>query len=145
DPPVHSVHRSVLSRVFTPKKMNALEPQLRELCARCLDPFIGAGGFDFIADLGAVVPIRTIGMLLGIPIADQEEIRKRADADLLVEPGQQMEISHDKFVDEELFADYIDWRAEHPSDDLMTELLNAEFTDETGATRRLAREEVLTF
>ena len=32
----------------------------------------------------------------------------------------------------EIFADYIDWRAEHPSDDLMTELLNAEFEDETG-------------
>ena len=31
-----------------------------------------------------------------------------------------------------MFAEYIDWRAEHPSDDIMTELLNAEFEDETG-------------
>ena len=31
-----------------------------------------------------------------------------------------------------MFADYVDWRAEHPSDDIMTELLNAEFEDETG-------------
>ena len=44
-----------------------------------------------------------------------------------------------------MFADYIDWRAEHPSDDLMTELLNAEFEDETGTTRRLTREEILTY
>ena len=45
----------------------------------------------------------------------------------------------------EIFADYIDWRAEHPSDDLMTELLNAEFEDETGTTRRLTRDEILTY
>ena len=45
----------------------------------------------------------------------------------------------------EMFADYVDWRAEHPSDDLMTELLTAEFEDETGATRRLTRTEVLTY
>ena len=40
----------------------------------------------------------------------------------------------------EMFAEYIDWRAEHPSDDIMTELLNAEFEDETGTTRRAHRE-----
>ena len=44
-----------------------------------------------------------------------------------------------------MFADYIDWRAEHPSDDLMTELLNAEFNDETGTRRRLTRDEALTY
>ena len=44
-----------------------------------------------------------------------------------------------------IFAEYIEWRAEHPSDDLMTKLLNAEFEDETGAVRRLTREEVLTY
>ena len=37
------------------------------------------------------------------------------------------------FVDGEQFAEYIDWRADHPSDDIMTELLNAEFEDETGS------------
>ena len=44
-----------------------------------------------------------------------------------------------------MFTDYIDWRASHPSDDLMTELLTAEFADETGTTRRLRRDEVLTY
>ena len=39
-----------------------------------------------------------------------------------------------------VFEDYIDWRAEHPSDDLMTELLQAEFEDETASSRRLTRE-----
>src|SRR5580658_10620714 len=44
DPPIHDVHRGLLSRVFTPKKMNALEPKVREFCARSLDPLVGAGG-----------------------------------------------------------------------------------------------------
>ena len=44
-----------------------------------------------------------------------------------------------------MFAEYVDWRAQHPSDDLMTELLTAEFEDETGMTRRLTREEILTY
>jgi cytochrome P450 len=45
----------------------------------------------------------------------------------------------------EMFAEYIEWRAQHPSDDLMTQLLTAEFEDETGTTRRLTREEILTY
>jgi len=44
-----------------------------------------------------------------------------------------------------MFETYIDWRAEHPSDDIMTELLNAEFVDETGTTRNLKRQELLTY
>ena len=45
----------------------------------------------------------------------------------------------------EMFADYIDWRAEHPSDDLMTEMLHAEFEDENGTVRRLTRDEILIY
>ena len=82
DPPSHDIHRSLLSRVFTPRKMNAIEPKVREFCARSLDPLVGAGGFDFIADLGAQMPMRTIGMLLGIPEQDQEAIRDRIDEGL---------------------------------------------------------------
>jgi cytochrome P450 len=55
-----------------------------------------------------------------------------------------MEVGDD-FVSGEMFADYIDWRADNPSDDLMTDLLNAEFEDETGAVRRLSRQEILTY
>src|SRR6266700_4514713 len=145
DPPIHTMHRGLLSRVFTPKKMNALEPKIRELCARSLDPLVGAGRFDFIRDLGAQMPMRVIGMLLGIPEQDQEAIRDRVDADLRTKPGEPMKYSQDRFVTGDAFAEYVDWRAEHPSDDLMTEMLHAEFEDETGTTRRLTRDEVLTY
>ena len=44
-----------------------------------------------------------------------------------------------------MFVEYIEWRAEHPSDDVMTQLLQAEFEDETGTTRQLTRAEILTY
>jgi cytochrome P450 len=144
DPPVHTVRRTLLSRVFTPRKMAALEARIREFCARSLDPLIGAGRFDFVADLGVQMPMRTIGMLLGIPEQDQEAIRDLDDAALRTEAGKPMRYSQLR-LSGEIFADYIDWRAEHPSDDLMTELLQAEFKDETGTVRRLTRNEVLTY
>jgi cytochrome P450 len=144
DPPIHDIHRGLMSRVFTPKKMLAVEPKVREFCARTLDPLVGSGGFDFIADLGAQMPMRTIGYLLGIPESDQEAIRDRLDEGLrLTEGTPRIQESFDNAG--ELFAEYIDWRRDHPSDDLMTELITAEFEDETGTRRRLTREEALTY
>jgi cytochrome P450 len=148
DPPSHDLHRGLLSRVFTPRKMNAIEAKVREFCARSLDPLVGAGGFDFIRDLGAQMPMRTIGMLLGIPEQDQEAIRDRIDEGLRLEDGTMPDAvaKYGAGVDQAgSFEDYIDWRAEHPSDDLMTELLNAEFEDHTGTLRRLSRPEVLSY
>ena len=145
DPPVHTIHRSLLSRVFTPRRMAALESKIREFCAHSLDTLVGAGGFDFIADLGAQMPMRTIGMLLGIPEQDQEAIRDQVDAHLRTEAGQPMQTSADEVLSGEMFADYIDWRAEHPSDDLMTEMLQTEFEDEHGVVRRLTRDEILIY
>jgi cytochrome P450 len=149
DPPSHDLHRGLLSRVFTPKKMNAIEPKVREFCARSLDPLVGAGGFDFIADIGAEMPMRTIGMLLGIPEQDQQALRDRMDHGLRMDEDGAVPDAADFSAGLEqanAFADYIDWRADHPSDDLMTELLNAEFDDSaSGTRRRLTRAELLNF
>jgi cytochrome P450 len=144
DPPSHTMHRRMLSRAFTPRRVAALEPKIREFCANSLDPLVGAGGFDFIADLGAQVPMWTISMLLGIPEEDQEAVRDRVDANLRTEAGQPMEID-ELMVPGDNFREYIEWRAEHPSDDIMTELLVAEFEDETGSKRHLTRDELLNY
>ncbi|MGH3634585.1 MAG: cytochrome P450, partial [Mycobacterium sp.] len=145
DPPVHDIHRKLLARMFTPRKINELETKIRDYCVRCLDPLIGADGFDFVGDLGAQMPMRVIGMLLGIPEHDQETIRDRSNATMRTEVGKPMEIASDGFDTGEAFAQYIDWRAEHPSDDIMTELLNVEFEDATGTIRRLTRDELLIY
>jgi cytochrome P450 len=144
DPPLHDVHRGVMRRVFTPRKMDAIEPKVREFCRRSLDPLVGSGRFDFIHDLGAQMPMRTIGYLLGIPEEDQEAIRTRLDEGLHLADGEQPEAS-DQRGGMDLFGSYIDWRIEHPSDDIMTDLLTAEFVDETGTQRRLTRGEVLAY
>ncbi len=144
DPPIHTKHRRLLARVFTPRRVAELEPRIRAFCARSLDTVVGSGRFDFIADLGAQVPMRTIGMLLGIPEANQEFHRRDMEQTLRTETGQPMD-PQEGFASGEAFAEYIDWRAEHPSDDLITDLLNAEFEDETGTVRHLTRAEVLTY
>ena len=148
DPPAHDMHRSLLSRVFTPKRIADIEPKVREFCARTLDPHVGSDRFDFILDLGAQMPMRTIGMLLGIPEDDQEAIREKIDAGFKMESGEMPDADSAtygirSFGDD--FADYVEWRAKNPSDDLMTDLLNAEFEDETGTTRTLTTDEILNY
>jgi cytochrome P450 len=144
DPPTHTIHRSLLSRMFTPRKVAALEPEIRKFCAEALDPLVGVDRFDLIADFGARMPMRVIGMLLGIPEQDQQAVRDQTDDNLRTEPGQPMR--HAKaFAAGDNFDEYLDWRADHPSDDIMTELLNVEFEDETGERRRLTRQELVTY
>jgi cytochrome P450 len=145
DPPEHTKHRGIMSRVFTPRRMAALEDQIRDYCVRCLDPLVGSGGFDVIAELAAQLPMRVIGMLLGIPESDQVRVRDKTDKDLRTRPGQPMKVREGTVANGDMFAEYIDWRAKNPTDDLMTKLLNAEFEDVDGTTRTLTREEVLTY
>ena len=143
DPPLHDLHRGLLTRVFTPKRMNAIEPLVRRHCAGLLDSLVAAGDFDVIADFAAFVPMRTIGFLLGIPEEGQEAVRRGVDARLRVGEGGPREFDPSSFADSiQAFSAYIDWRADHPSDDLMTQLLHAEI-EENGQRRRLTRTEVL--
>ncbi len=95
DPPIHTIHRSLLSRVFTPRRVAALEPQIRASARSSLDPLVGSGGFDFIADLGAQMPMRVIGMLLGIPDSDQEAVRDHVDATLRTQRGRADGVTQD--------------------------------------------------
>ncbi|HUS60828.1 MAG TPA: cytochrome P450, partial [Acidimicrobiales bacterium] len=145
DPPIHTMHRGLMSRVFTPRRMAALEDQVREFCRSCLDPLVGSNGFDIVAELGAVMPMRVIGMLLGIPEPDQTAVREKSDAVVRTRAGEPLKVTEEGLVSGALFADYIDWRADHPSDDLMTALLTTEFEDEHGVRRTLTRQEVRTY
>ncbi|MBU9765941.1 cytochrome P450 [Mycobacterium sp. TNTM28] len=145
DPPLHDLHRRLLSRVFTPRRMLAVEDLVRGFCSRALDPLMDADGFDFVADLGAIMPMRTIGYLLGIPEEGQEKIRDRTDKNISVGEGAG-DVSATIFAESLAeFAEYIEWRSTHPSDDLMTELLNAEVEEPDGTRRQLDRTEVLAY
>jgi cytochrome P450 len=148
DPPQHTMHRNLVARAFTAKRVNSLERRIRGFCARAADALVGAGRFDFAVDLAAEIPIQVIGMLMGIPESDQARVRDAFHqalhantADPSKPPLEGLAENHS----EGLFGEYLDWRAEHPSEDMMTDLLNIEFEDETGATRRLRRDEILVY
>ena len=146
DPPAHDIHRSLLSRAFTPRKINALEPMIRDFTRKCLDPLIGGERFDFVKDLGAIMPMRVVGMLFGIPEDYQRHVQVHGDKHVRTQRGGRMTDNRDaRLADGEVFAEFIDWRTEHPADDLTSELLNAEFRDEHGTTRKLHRDELLMF
>jgi cytochrome P450 len=134
-----------MSRVFTPRKVAALENTIRAFCAEFLDPLVGAERFDLIAEFAAQMPMRVISMLLGIPEADQVAIRDTSNANLRTKAGKGIRISQEKMALGGEFAEYIDWRIDNPSDDIMTDLLNAEFEDHDGTRRRLTRQELLTY
>jgi cytochrome P450 len=147
DPPTHTIHRALLSRMFTPRQVARLEPQIREFCADALDPLVGSDGFDVIGELGAVMPARVIGMLMGLPDEDAREIRRATAV------GTRRAVAYEGAHEGEEFAatfghrmdEFLEWREQHPADDIMSELLTVEFEDETGTRRRLTRQEVSTY
>jgi cytochrome P450 len=140
DPPLHGAHRALLARMFTPRRMARLEPQVRAYCARSLDPLVGGDRIDFVEDLASQMPMRVIGMLLGIPEQDQEELRDAIDAGMSLQDAEGERGPVDQSA---RFAKYIEWRCRNPSDDLMTELLNARFVDDQGVERTLRDDELL--
>jgi cytochrome P450 len=142
DPPIHDLHRGLMSRMFTPRRVAALEGRIREFCARALDPFVGSGGFDFVRDLGADMPMRVISEMLGIPEGDQEAVRDRIDAGMRIEDDQSPTAV---LGDHSRFQEYIDFRRRHPSDDLMTDLVTMTFVDEHGVERHLDEEEIVNY
>ena len=147
DPPLHGVHRALMARLFTPRRIAQIEPQVRAYCARSLDPLVGSDRIDFIADLGAQMPMRVIGMLLGIPEQDQEELRDAIDAGMSLQEAQDaatgIPVARGPVDQTARFAKYIEWRRKNPSDDLMTELLHARFADDDGIERTLRNDELL--
>jgi cytochrome P450 len=145
DPPLHTIHRGLVWRVFTPKAVHQLEEQIRDFSARVLDERAGERAFDFARDVAHRIPMRVIGLLLGLPEADQPALQAHIhqqmnDAHFDDEHAPLEGLSHS----EGLFGDYLDWREANPADDLMSLLLRSELDDGTG-TRRLTRDEVLLY
>ncbi len=88
DPPEHDRFRALVSRVFTPRAVSALEPMIREVICGFLDRLNGAPEFDTVADFAAPFPVEVISRMLGVPEGDRQQIRHRIDAGLHREPGQ---------------------------------------------------------
>jgi cytochrome P450 len=141
DPPVHTVHRHLASRAFTPRAVKRIEDRVRGFAQRLLDERIGSGGFDFVEDFGARIPGMAIAAMLGTPDSDLELIRHLTDAQLHIEADKPF----DRSTFDELSAQLGEYflaqaraRRRDPTDDIMSALMTMEFTDEAGVTRKLA-------
>jgi cytochrome P450 len=148
DPPEHTSLRQLVSRAFTPRRVSELEARVRELCGELLDPFVGASELDYVEDFGDHLPPMVISSLLGLPKEDQREVRRIIDGMFHIEPGvgivneTAMNAAGDvsRYVGGELAK-----RRDHPTDDLLTALVEAEITDESGVVRRMTPEETVEF
>ena len=88
DPPEHDRMRALVSRVFTPRAVTALEPMIREVICSFLDPFNDADEFDAVADFSAPFPVEVIARMLGVPDGERQQIRHWLDMSLQRAPGQ---------------------------------------------------------
>jgi cytochrome P450 len=129
DPPEQTRLRKLVSRGFTPRRVAAMEPRIRQLCNRYLEPALERGEFDWIGDFAGRFPMDVISELLGVPQEDRDELRRQADLLVHREPGLRdvpavgFEAS---MVLVSYFGDLVDRRRVEPGDDLVSALLSGE-------------------
>jgi hypothetical protein len=87
DPPRHTRMRGLISRAFTPRRVAALEPWIREMAGRYLEAAVERGSFDFMTDLAAALPLDVISELIGVPESDRAQVRRLVDQMLHREEG----------------------------------------------------------
>jgi cytochrome P450 len=148
DPPMHTRLRSLASRAFTPRRVSQLEARIRELCAELLDPHVGGGTFDYVQDFGALLPSMVISALLGVPDDEREEVRHHIDETFYIEPGVGM-VNDRSFAAQIWMHGYLarqlERRRQDPIDDMMSDLAQAEITDDDGMVSRLTDEQAVGF
>lgn len=146
DPPLHDWHRRVVSRVFTPRRVNGLEPYMREFCASLLDPYVGEPGFDVVEQFSIQLPLAVIGELLGIPESQRQEVHHLADRMFVREDT--VTVSEDAAnaqveLGALLYGIVVERRAEL-RDDVISLLIASEVTDDDGNGWYLTDEELAT-
>jgi cytochrome P450 family 144 len=80
DPPAHTMQRKLMNRMFVPARINALEPQIREIVARALNAALVAGQMEWMDELSNPLPVNVISTVLGLPPEDGEKLKSWADA-----------------------------------------------------------------
>jgi len=143
DPPLHTRMRGLVSRGFTPRRVAALEPRIREIAVAYLDELVGAGRFDFVDAFAGRLPMDVISELLGVPTADRPTLRTWADLLVHREEGIR-DVPREGMVAfgkiRAYFTDLIAERRAAPREDLLSALLEIELDGD-----RLEDPEILSF
>ena len=132
DPPDHTRLRKLVQKVFTPRMVEQLAPRVQAMVDDALDAVVARGdGMDVIADLAFPLPFRVISDMLGMPDAEEAQLRDWAHTlTLSLEPL--LALQHlDEILDAsdhiiEHVLDAIEWKRTHPADDLLSALIAAE-------------------
>jgi cytochrome P450 len=148
DPPAHDRFRALVSRVFTPRAMQRMEPLVRRVVGGYLDALDGRDSFDAVRDLAGPFPVEIISELLGVPPADRQQIRHWLDDMLHREPGDMRPTPAGVEASLALGGYWLELTAEkraHPGDDLTSRLIEATVTRDDGETTRLDDREIAGF
>ena len=133
DPPRHTRMRALVARGFTPRRVQDLVPRIEALTAEYLEPALEAGSFDWVADFAGKLPMDVISELVGVPVADRDEVRRQAD--LLVHREEGVEDVPPAGIEAAFwlagyYADMVAERRRRPTDDLTSALCSAEIDGE---------------
>jgi cytochrome P450 len=148
DPPAHTKLRNVISRGFTPRRIAALEDEIRGIAKHYLEPLATRDAFDFEQEFAVKFPMDVISALLGIPEEDRETYRHQVDQGLNRDPDAQHDATsamQSLVAGQEYIARLIRQRREQPREDLVTVLAEAEFEDHEGVRRALTDDECRSF
>jgi len=148
DPPAHTKLRNVISRGFTPRRIAALEAEIRGIAKHYLEPLAARDAFDFEQEFAVKFPMDVISALLGIPEEDREAYRHGIDQGLNRDPDAGLDPANALNLvgsGQQYMARQIEQRRKQPREDLITVLADAEYEDETGVRRRLTDQECTSF
>jgi cytochrome P450 len=131
DPPDHTRLRKLVSKAFTPRAVQGLRPRIADLVDGMLDTAADQRRVDLVDALAFPLPFTVIAEMLGTPPADHERIRELSGTIVRsLEPVADPELAAAIMAaDAELTGiatEMIAWKRDHPADDLLTALVNAE-------------------
>lgn len=148
DPPKHDRLRALVSRVFTPRAVAALEPMVRQVIVDQLDSIPDPSAFDAIVDFAGPFPVEVISRMLGVPEHDRQQIRHWLDLGLARAPGQ-VDPSDEGITALIEMGAYMYGLAEtkraHPGDDMISHLVECEVDTGDGIPHRLDDMEIAGF
>ncbi|MPY29791.1 cytochrome P450 [Streptomyces adustus] len=130
DPPEHTRLRRLVSREFTPRRVEALAPRVQEITDGLLDAMLERpdGRADLVESLAYPLPITVICELLGVPDMERAEFRRWSNE--VVAPTSE-EAAFRAFGELSAFlASLIETKQRTPGDDLMSALIRT--TEEDG-------------
>ena len=130
DPPDHTRLRRLVSAAFSPRRVDALGPQVQAITDDLLDEIAGegeTGPVDLVATFAFPLPYTVICELLGVPPVDRDRLG-RAFTKLLVPTSTAAEYAEAKRASDVvvgMLRDLVAAKESEPGDDLVSALVSA--------------------